>query len=99
MVGVLEQPWTLTAAVAVLLVRHHSAAVIAVVAFLVFTVLSSATVGLIFLYYARRPGQAQAHLTAWRDRVVAAGPVIFVIVSALVGLYLAIDGILGVVGS
>jgi hypothetical protein len=97
-IGVLEQPWTLTAALAVVLVRHHSAAIITLVAFLVFTVVSTATVGLIFLYYARHPGEAEAHLTALRDRALDAGPAIFAIVSLLVGLYLIIDGILGIVG-
>lgn len=48
-VGVLEQPWTLTAALAVVSVRHHSAGIIALFAFLVFTIVSTATVGLIFL--------------------------------------------------
>ncbi|MGB7053099.1 MAG: GAP family protein, partial [Acidimicrobiales bacterium] len=98
-VGVLEQPWTLTAALAVVLVRHHSAAVIALVAFLVFTIVSTATVGLIFLYYARRPGEAEAHLAELRDRVVDAGPGIFAIASVLVGIYLVTSGILGIVGS
>jgi hypothetical protein len=98
-IGVLEQPWTLTAALAVVLIRHHSAALIAFIAFLVFTIVSTATVGLIFLYYARRPGQAEAYLSGLRDRVVHAGPVIFAIVSVLVGLFLIIDGILGIAGA
>lgn len=95
-VGVLEQPWTLTAAVAVVLVRHHPAALIALLAFLAFTVLSTATVGVIFVYHARRPGEAEAQLAALRDRVVAAGPAIFAIVSALVGAYLIVDGIVAI---
>ena len=41
---------------------------------MLFTVASTATVGLMFLYYARYPGEAQARLAALRDRVVAAGP-------------------------
>jgi hypothetical protein len=98
-VGVLEQPWTLTAALAVVLIRHHAAAIIALVAFLVFTVVSTATVGLIFLYYARRPGEAQSRLAALRDRVVNAGPIVFAVVSIVVGLFLIADGILGIVGS
>jgi Sap, sulfolipid-1-addressing protein len=98
-VGVLEQPWTLTAAAAVVVVRHHSALPIAVVAFLAFTLLSTATVGLIFLYYARRPGQAETHLSELRDRLVRAGPAVFAIVSLVVGVFLIIDGVIGIVGS
>jgi hypothetical protein len=98
-IGMLEQPWTLTAALAVVLVRHHSAVFIALVAFLVFTIVSTATVGLIFLYFARRHGEAEAHLSTLRDRVVAAGPTIFAVVTFGVGIFLAIDGILGIVGA
>jgi len=98
-VGVLEQPWTLTAAAAVVLVRHDSAFGIVVIAFLAFTVLSTATVGLIFLYYARRPGAAEARLSELRDRLVRAGPAIFAIVCLAVGVYLIIDGATGIVRS
>ena len=98
-VGVLEQPWTLTAAAAVVLVRDHSAFLVVVFAFLAFALLSTATIGLIFMYFARRPGQAEAHLSDLRDRLVRAGPAIFAIVSAAVGVFLIIDGVIGIVGS
>jgi Sap, sulfolipid-1-addressing protein len=98
-VGVLEQPWTLTAAAAVVLVRDHSAFLVVVFAFLAFALLSTATIGLIFLYFARRPGQAEAHLADLKDRLVRAGPAIFAIVSAAVGVFLIIDGVIGIVGS
>jgi len=98
-VGVLEQPWTLTAAAAVVLVRDHSAFLVVVFAFLAFALLSTATIGLIFLYFARRPGQAEAHLADLKDRLVRAGPAIFAIVSAAVGVFLIIDGVIGIAGS
>ena len=98
-VGILKQPWTLTAAAAVVLVRHHSAFPIVVIAFLAFALLSTATVGLIFLYFARRPGEAEAHLSDLRDRLVRAGPAVFAIVSAAVGVFLIVDGVAGIVGS
>ena len=71
----------------------------AVIAFLVFTVVSTATVGVAFLYFARRPGEAQEHLEALRDRVVRAGPAIAVAVYLMVGLFLIVDGVRGVVNS
>jgi hypothetical protein len=98
-IGALEQPWTLTAALALVLIRHHSAVIIALVAFVVFTVVSTATVGLMFLYFARRPGEAEAHLSALRDHLVRAGPTIFVVVTLLVGGFLMIDGALGIAGA
>jgi hypothetical protein len=95
-VGVLEQPWTLTAAAAVVVVRHQAALPVVIFAFLAFTVLSTATVGLIFLYYARRPGQAEARLSDLRDRLVRAGPALLAIVSLAVGVFLIIDGAIGI---
>ncbi len=99
MLGVLEQPWTLTAAAAVVVVRQHSALLIAVVAFLVFTAVSTATVAGIYLYFARRPGQAEVHLDALRTRLVNAGPSLFAAVTFAVGVFLVVDGILGLVRS
>jgi hypothetical protein len=60
-----------------------------------FTVASTATVGLMFLYYARYPGEAQARLAALRDRMVAAGPAMGALAGMLVGAFLIIDGALG----
>ncbi len=98
-VGVLKQPWALTAAAAVVVIRDHVAWEVAVIAFLVFTVVSTATVGLTFLYFARRPGEAQDHLEVLRDRVVRAGPTIAVVVYLVVGLYLIVDGVRNIVNS
>jgi Sap, sulfolipid-1-addressing protein len=96
-IGIIEQPWTLTAAVAVLLVRHHAAFLVVIVAVVVFTVLSTAIVGLIFVYFTRRPGEAEAHLSDLRNRLVRAGPAIFAAVSLAVGVFLIIDGVIGIV--
>jgi hypothetical protein len=98
-VGVLKEPWAITAAAAVVVIRDHAALLVAVIAFLVFTVVSTATVGLTFLYFARRPGEAQEHLEALRGRVVRAGPTIAVVVYLAVALYLILDGVRGVVNS
>lgn len=97
-IGVLEQPWTLTAAAAVVLVRHHSAFLVVVFAFLAFALLSTATIGLIFLYFARHPGEAEARLSDLRDRLVHAGPAVFAVVSVAVGVFLIIDGVTRIVG-
>jgi hypothetical protein len=98
-VGVLKQPWALTAAAAVVVIRDHAAWLVVLIAFLVFMVVSTATVGLTFLYFARRPGEAQQHLEAHRARVARAGPTIAVVVYLMVALYLIVDGIWGVVNS
>ena len=94
-VGVLKQPWAITAAASLVVVRHHESALVVAIAFLLFTVASTATVGLMFLYYARYPGEAQARLAALRDRVVAAGPAMGAVAGMVVGVFLMIDGVLG----
>ena len=47
--GVLKQPWSLTVAAALVLVHNHSAFVVAVIAFALFAVVSTATVGAIYV--------------------------------------------------
>ena len=96
--GALKQPWTLTAAAAVVIVHDHTALPLVVVAFLVFTVISTASVGGIYVYFSRRPGEAQARLDALSNRLVKAGPALFAIVSFLVGVYLVVDGSLSLAG-
>jgi heme/copper-type cytochrome/quinol oxidase subunit 4 len=98
-VGVLKQPWALTAAAAVVVIRDHAGWKVALIAFLVFTIVSTATVAVTFLYYARRPGEANEHLENLRDRMVRAGPTIAVVVYLLVAAYLIADGIRGLAHS
>ena len=97
-VGVLKQPWTLTTAAALVVVRAHSAFPVVLSAFLVFTILSTATVGLIFFYFTRRPGEAETHLSVLRDQLVRAGPAIVAVVSVVVGAYLVVVGAVGIAG-
>jgi hypothetical protein len=80
-------------------IRDHAALGVAVVAFLVFMVVSTATVSLTFLYFSRRPGEAREQLEALRDRVVRASPTIAVIVYLMAALYLVVDGVRGLVNS
>lgn len=91
--GVLKEPWTLTVAAAVVIVRQDRAAIAVLFAFVVFTVISTATVGATFWYYARHPDRADERLSALRLRLVGAGPLIFAAASSAVGLYLIIDGV------
>jgi hypothetical protein len=92
-VGILKQPWAITVAAALVVVHHDTTGLLVAIAFALFTVVSTATVGMIFLYYARHPGDAQAKLAALRDRVVAAGPALSALVGMLVGGFLMIDGL------
>jgi Sap, sulfolipid-1-addressing protein len=98
-VGALKQPWTLTAAAALVVVRTDSRLIVDLIAFLVFTAVSTATVAGMFVYSARRPTQAQRYLSDLRARLVRAGPSILAVIALAVGVYLVVDGITGVLRS
>jgi hypothetical protein len=95
--GVLMQPWTLTLAAAIVVVRHHLSGVVVIIAFLAFTAISTATVGVTFWYYSRHPGDAETRLSELRERVINAGPALFALVSLLVGTYLIVDGLVDLI--
>jgi len=97
-VGVLKQPWAITAAAALVVLDHSAGLVTVAIAFVVFMAVSTASVGLIFLYYARQPGEAEARLGVLRERLAQAGPTIGAVVSVVVGAVLAVDGALALTG-
>jgi hypothetical protein len=96
--GVLKQPWSLTAAAALVLVHHHSAIVVALIAFLIFAAVSTASVGGIYIYYAREPDEADARLADLYARVVRLGPTLVAGLSFVIGLVLAFDGLSTLLG-
>ena len=98
LVGVLKQPWAITAAAAVTVARREAAFPVALVAFMLFTAASTATVAVTYVYYARRPEEAGARLEKLRARLVAAGPTLLAVVAVAVGAYLMLDGFFGPFG-
>ena len=94
-VGVLKQPWAITSAAALVVVHSQTTGLLVAIAFDLFTVASTATVALMFVYYARYPGQAQARLAELRDQAMAAGPTAGAVAGMLVAGFLIIDGLLG----
>jgi hypothetical protein len=94
-VGVIKQPWVITATAAVLVVHHHASRYLSLVAFACFMVASTASIGLMYLYYARDPGKAATYLNQVRDRAIAAGPAVFAGVSTALGVFLIIDALKG----
>jgi hypothetical protein len=92
-VGVLKQPWAITTAAAVLVVHHHEPGLVALIAFACFTIASTASVGLMYVYYTRRPEEATAYLSDVRDRAMASGPTVFAVAATVVGAFLLVDGL------
>ena len=97
-VGILKQPWAITAAAAIVVVDHNSDVPLTVIAFACFTAVSTATVALIFLYYARSPEEARAGLALLQKRVMAAGPAVFAVAALAVGTFLIADAWIGLSG-
>ena len=95
LVGVLKQPWGITAAAAVVVVHHQEPRVIALIAFACFLVASTASVGAMYFYYSRRPSEASTYLAELRDRAIASGPAVFAVAGVVVGVFLVLDGLIG----
>ena len=90
-----EQPWTVTMAAAMVVVRAHLGAPEAVAAFVVFAAASSTIVGTVWFVFRRDPARAQQLLRTVEARVRTRGPTIIAIVSAVVGIAFVADGVWG----
>jgi hypothetical protein len=93
--GVLKQPWGITMAAAVVVVHHHAPRVVTLIAFACFMVASTASVGLMYFYYRRRPSEASAYMAELRERATASGRAVFAVAAMAVGLFLVLDGLVG----
>lgn len=91
-IGILKQPWAITASAAIVVLSHNTAPLVTLIAFVVFTVLSTATVGAIYYYYTSRPEDAALGLNELLDRVSRRTPEVFTVVAVTVGLILIVDG-------
>lgn len=97
--GVLKQPWAITTAAAIFLARHQAQGLVTLIAFACFTVASTASVGLMYVFYARRPGEAEAYLGRLRDRAIASGPAVFAVAALAIGAFLVVDAVRDLAGS
>jgi hypothetical protein len=99
LLGVLKEPWAITAAAAAIVVHHHTAPIVSLIAFVVFAVSSTASVGLMYLYFGRDPDEAERRLAHLRDRATATGPTVFAAAAMAVGAFLLFDGLFGLLSS
>jgi threonine/homoserine/homoserine lactone efflux protein len=95
--GVLEQPWTLTALAAVVVVSHRAGPLAVVLAFVLFSTLSTSGVIIIFVYSRVRTDVAETRLDDIKGRLVHRGPIATAVLSALVGAALIAVGAYGLV--
>jgi threonine/homoserine/homoserine lactone efflux protein len=95
--GVLEQPWTLTALAAVVVVSHKAGPLAVVLAFVLFSALSTATVITMFVYSTVRSDATENRLDDIKRRLVQIGPIAAAVLSALVGAALIAVGVFGLV--
>lgn len=92
LVGILKQPWAITAAAAVVVLSHHTVPIVTLIAFAAFTVVSTATVAAIFYYYTQQPEDAALRLNELSAVVARRTPELFAVVAVAVGLVLVVDG-------
>jgi hypothetical protein len=48
-----------------------------------------------YFYYRRRPSEASAYMVELRDRATASGRAVFAVAAMAVGLFLVLDGLVG----
>lgn len=94
--GVYEEPWTFTIAAAVIVAREQTGILAFSIAFAVFGLLATAVVIVIFTYWLRKPGDAQAILDMLRQKIETFGPTVIVTICALGSVFLIVDGIIGI---
>lgn len=90
-----EQPWTVTMAAAMVVVRAHLSAPDAVAAFVVFALASTASVGVIWFLFRRDPDRANRVLQAIVTYVHARGPRLFAVIATLAALAFLADALHG----
>jgi threonine/homoserine/homoserine lactone efflux protein len=90
-----EQPWTVTMAAAMVVVRAHLGLAEAAAAFVVFAIASTVLIGTVWLGYRADPARAQALLRRAEIAVRARGPRVFAVVAAVAALAFLADGVYG----
>ena len=90
-----EQPWTVTMAAAMVVVRGSLGAIDAFVAFVVFAAASTVLIGTIWTVFRRDPERAKAVLQRAERAVRTRGPRVFAVVAALASLAFLADALHG----
>jgi len=90
-----EQPWTITAAAAMVVVRLHPPAVHVLALFVAFAAASTASVATVWVLYRRDPARVQDALHRLEAWVRRRGPGLFAVVAALASAAFLADGLHG----
>jgi threonine/homoserine/homoserine lactone efflux protein len=93
--GLYEQPWTMTAAAALVVVRTQADAFTTAIAFVVFAVMSTIVVLAIFVVFLRNPDRAKARLDALERRLLGASPAVFAVIAGVASVCFLVDGVWG----
>jgi len=91
--GIFEQPWTLTIAAGMVVVRSQATAMETVVAGVVFALASGLTILAALLYFARRGPRAVARLRDIEHRIMSVGPSVIAVVAAIAAAVFLADGV------
>lgn len=90
-----EQPWTVTMAAAMVVVRGSLGAAEAAVAFAVFAAASTALIGTVWAVFRRDPERAEATLRRAEAKVRTRGPRVFAVIAGIASLAFLADAVHG----
>lgn len=93
--GLYEQPWTMTAAAALVVVRTQADALTTAVAFVVFAAMSTIVVLAIFVVFLRHPDRARERLDALERKLLGASPAVFAVIAGVASVCFLVDGVWG----
>jgi threonine/homoserine/homoserine lactone efflux protein len=91
--GIFEQPWTLTIAAGMVVVRSQATATETIVAGVVFAATSALSLVAALTYFARRGPSAVARLREIERRVTSAGPAVIAVAAAIAAVAFLADGV------
>lgn len=93
LLGAWEQPWTVTVAAGVIVLRAQAGPATAVIAFVVFACTSTLSLAITYAYFRRDPSRSATRMRALEQRITTAGPRVFAILAAVAAALLAADAL------
>jgi hypothetical protein len=95
LLGLWEQPWTVTIAAGIVVLRAQVGLIAAVAGFAVFAAASTLSLALTYAYFARDPAHSAERMRRLEARIAGSGPRVFGVAAAVLALLLAADALHG----
>lgn len=93
--GLWEQPWPVTIAAGVVVLRAQAGPAAAIGGFIVFAAASTLSLALTYAFFARDPAHSAERLRRLEARIVGAGPRVFAVLATVLASALTVDALRG----